>query len=116
MADAHPHPDDDAPPVRIPIDGVLDLHTFRPSEVKDLVPDYLAACRERGIASVRIIHGKGTGALRDTVHAVLRRTPGVLGFAVADAGGGGWGATIVDLVPREKQATPLRASTPRPLL
>ena len=85
--------------IEIPIDGTLDLHTFRASEVKDLVPDYLAACRERGILEVRIIHGKGTGALRETVHAVLKRTPGVSGFRLAMGDGGGWGATVVILEP-----------------
>jgi len=85
--------------IEIPIDGTLDLHTFRASEVKDLVPDYLAACRERGILEVRIVHGKGTGALRETVHAVLRRMPGVAGFELAMGDEGGWGATVVRLEP-----------------
>ncbi|MGH8016956.1 MAG: Smr/MutS family protein, partial [Opitutaceae bacterium] len=58
-------------PVEIPINGVLDLHTFRPAEVKDLVPGYLEECRARGILQVRLIHGKGTGTLRETVHALL---------------------------------------------
>ena len=86
-------------PVRIPINGVLDLHTFRPAEVKHLVPEYLRECRRAGILQVRIIHGKGTGTLRETVHALLRRTPEVRHFALADETGGGWGATEVELRP-----------------
>lgn len=88
---------DAPPPVRIPINGVLDLHTFRPAEVKHLVPGYLRECHAAGILQVRIIHGKGTGTLRETVHALLRRDPLVRAFALADETGGGWGATVVEL-------------------
>lgn len=84
-------------PVQLPIDGVLDLHTFKPREVKDLVPDYLAACREKGIYQVRIIHGKGIGALRQTVHAILSRLPEVVSFTLDHPQYGGWGATLVQL-------------------
>ncbi len=84
-------------PVHIPIDGVLDLHAFRAEEVKTLVPEYLEECRRRGLTHVRIIHGKGTGALRRTVQSLLRRNPHVLNFKTADLGGGGWGATEVIL-------------------
>lgn len=84
-------------PVEIPINGILDLHTFHPGEVKDLLPDYLRECRMKGILEVRIIHGKGTGALRETVHAVLRRLPEVTSFKLADETAGSWGATIVRL-------------------
>ena len=38
---------DEPEPVELPIDGVLDLHTFRPADAKDLVPDYLNECRKR---------------------------------------------------------------------
>jgi DNA-nicking Smr family endonuclease len=86
-------------PVALPIDGTLDLHAFEPREVKTLVPDYLAACRERGILQVRIVHGKGTGALRLTVHALLARLPEVVSFRTASEDGGGWGATLVELRP-----------------
>ena len=67
-------------PIPLPIDGVLDLHTFRPADVKDLVPEYQAECRKCGILQIRIIHGKGIGALRETVHATLRRLPEVASF------------------------------------
>jgi DNA-nicking Smr family endonuclease len=84
-------------PIQLPIDGVLDLHTFQPREVKDLVLDYLAACHERGIFQVRIIHGKGTGQLRRTVHSLLAKHLDVVSFTLDHPQYGGWGATIVQL-------------------
>ncbi|MDP2313665.1 MAG: Smr/MutS family protein [Pseudomonadota bacterium] len=99
---APPDPDDDVPwdpdaPVEVPIDGTLDLHTFSPKELKHLVPDYLEACRERGILLVRVVHGKGTGTLQRTVHALLARLPYVADYRLADPTSGGWGATVVTL-------------------
>jgi dsDNA-specific endonuclease/ATPase MutS2 len=84
--------------VEIPIDGVLDLHTFRPGEMKDVVTDYIAACVDRGIVRLRIIHGKGKGKLRRTVHAMLTRDPHVAAFRLAGEDEGGWGATVVEVV------------------
>lgn len=86
-------------PLQLPIDGVLDLHTFSPRDIKDLVPDYLAACRAKGIYHVRIIHGKGIGNLRRTVHALLARHPDVVSFTLDHPQFGGWGATLVTLRP-----------------
>lgn len=84
-------------PVRLPITGELDLHTFRPSEVGSLLEDYFAECARAGIFSVRVVHGKGTGTLRETVHALLRRSPRVASSRLGDETSGGWGATIVTL-------------------
>ncbi|MBE0544211.1 MAG: Smr/MutS family protein [Verrucomicrobia bacterium] len=86
-------------PIQLPIDGVLDLHTFQPREIKDLVPDYLAECLQRDILRVRVIHGKGIGNLRRTVHSILAKHPDVESFALASEPFGGWGATIVHLRP-----------------
>ncbi len=83
-------------PVEYPIDGTLDLHAFAPNEVGSLVPEYLRACRERGLLRVRIIHGKGMGTLRRSVHAILERQPTVERFHLA-GDESGWGATVVHL-------------------
>lgn len=83
--------------VEIPVNGVLDLHTFRPVEVADVVIDYLAACREKGITSVRIIHGKGIGNLRRTVEATLKKIPWIKSWQPAGHDAGHWGATLVEL-------------------
>ena len=80
------------------IDGVLDLHAFRPKEVPDLVREYLRSCRAAGITEIRIIHGKGKGVLRETVHALLRREPMVQNFRLANDRSS-WGATLVDIYP-----------------
>lgn len=83
--------------IELPIDGTLDLHTFAPREIGDLIPAYLAECRIRGIFTVRIVHGKGKGNLRRSVHAILARLPEVTSFRLADETAGSWGATLVTL-------------------
>ncbi|BBO71917.1 hypothetical protein DSCA_58470 [Desulfosarcina alkanivorans] len=84
-------------PVIIPIDGVLDLHTFAPGELKDLMHDYIDACLEAGIHDLRIIHGKGSGVMRARVRSLLKKDPRVAAVEDAPADAGGWGATLVRL-------------------
>ncbi len=83
-------------PVQIPINGILDLHTFHPREVASLVPEYILACHEQGIFELRIIHGKGKGILRARVLSILEKHPLVHGFET-DSGPSGWGVTLVYL-------------------
>ncbi|MBI2515781.1 MAG: Smr/MutS family protein [Opitutae bacterium] len=90
-------------PVRIPITGELDLHTFRPQEISGLLEAYLAECARLGRREVRVVHGKGTGTLRETVHAWLRRSPRVASFRLGDEHSGGWGATLVTLKPLDSR-------------
>jgi DNA-nicking Smr family endonuclease len=94
--------DDDAfdpmAPVEIPITGTLDLHPFKPAEVPDLIGEYIAVCREKGILSIRLIHGKGKGIQKDRVRSILTAHPHVLSFTDGDMGN--WGATCVELMPR----------------
>lgn len=86
---------EDLDPVEFPINGELDLHTFRPSDLGDLIPDYIEACLDKEIYRLRIIHGKGIGTLRETVHSLLKRDSSVEQFHLADQAEGSWGATIV---------------------
>jgi len=91
-------------PVKIPIEDHIDLHTFRPEEVSDLLSEYFSECRKYGIFTVRVIHGKGKGFLKKGVAELLKKSPLVESFKDAPMEAGGWGATIVELkkVPVER--------------
>jgi len=91
----------DEEPYRVPIDGTLDLHTYQPREIKEVVAAYIEACLEEGIVELRIIHGKGKGVQRETVRTILGRHPDVASFKT-DTGPGSWGATLVNLKRRNQ--------------
>ncbi len=101
MRDRSDDPGDEASPfegaVPLPLDGTLDLHSFPPSDVGELVPEWIEASHAAGLRALRIVHGKGTGALRRSVEAILARHPLVATFRTAQEDGGGWGATRVEL-------------------
>lgn len=86
-----------AAPAEVAIDGELDLHNFAPKEVGTLVREYIEVCRERGVRDLRIVHGKGKGVLRRTVHAVLAKHEAVESYRLGGQNEGSWGATIVRL-------------------
>lgn len=83
-------------PQPLPIDGTLDLHTFRPQDLGTLIPGYIKACYEKEVYRLRIIHGKGVGNLRRSVHSLLDRNEHVRSYSTANDCSG-WGATIVEL-------------------
>lgn len=86
-------------PVGVPfeITDVLDLHSFPPSEIGELVRDYLDLAYEKGFRQLRIIHGKGIGVQRERVRRILEKDPRVLRFGDPPGEAGGWGATWIEL-------------------
>lgn len=82
---------------QVAIDGELDLHNFSPKEVAPLVREYIEVCHQRGIRDLRIVHGKGKGVLRRTVHGLLAAHALVESYRLGGHREGSWGATIVRL-------------------
>jgi DNA-nicking Smr family endonuclease len=83
--------------VELPISGELDLHAFAPRDIPSVVEEYVRACRERGVLTLRLVHGRGKGVQRAVVRRVLANLPGVASFDDAPPASGGWGATLVRL-------------------
>lgn len=97
-------PDDepDDAPVALPITDVLDLHSFPPAEIRDLVEEYIDEAHRLGLTELRIIHGRGIGVQRRNVRSLLERHPRVVSYRDAPAEAGGWGATLVRLGRRDR--------------
>jgi dsDNA-specific endonuclease/ATPase MutS2 len=83
--------------VELPLEDVLDLHTFSPKETPDLIDHYIQQAYQAGFKQIRIIHGKGKGVQRTIVHSLLAKNPYVQEIETAPPEFGGWGATIVFL-------------------
>ena len=83
--------------VKLAIEDLLDLHTFRPKDIPDLLEDYITECLKAGIFSVRIIHGKGKGIQKRRVQDILKKNSMEKAFKGAPPEAGGWGATLVEL-------------------
>ncbi len=94
MNDGSPEPPED---FVLPIEDFIDLHPFRPKEIRSVVASYLEEAVRLGFAEVRLIHGRGIGVQREAVRQVLDKSPLVLEFHDAPAERGGWGATVARL-------------------
>jgi len=93
--------DDEADPdprVVLEIEDSIDLHSFPPAQVPEVVAEYLIAAHEKGYLEVRLVHGRGIGVQRERVRSLLARHPLVREFADAPPDRGGWGATVAWLV------------------
>ena len=86
---------EDDQPVQIAIEDSIDLHSFAPRDVLDVVDDYLHAAHEAGFREVRLIHGRGRGVQRAAVQRLLRGHPLVERFW--DAPESHLGATVIVL-------------------
>ncbi|MCS7169545.1 MAG: Smr/MutS family protein, partial [Candidatus Kapabacteria bacterium] len=75
----------------------IDLRGMRVAEALQAVDRFLSDALQGNIPRVRIIHGKGTGALRQALHQFLATHPAVAEYALADLSQGGAGVTIVTL-------------------
>lgn len=98
-------PDDPEIPEEIvlPIEDSIDLHAFRPNEIRSVVESYLEEAACHGLREVRLIHGRGIGVQREIIRSLLSRHPAVETFFDAEPGRGGWGATVVRLTMTGKE-------------
>jgi dsDNA-specific endonuclease/ATPase MutS2 len=67
-------------PVRIPIEGEIDLHAFAPRDIPSVVSEYIDAAAAAGLCEVRLVHGRGRGVQRGIVQAALDRHEKVVEF------------------------------------
>ena len=83
--------------IHLELGDSIDLHSFPPRDIPDVVDAYLESVVGKGFTEVRLIHGRGIGVQRDRVQKLLARHPLVSGFHDAPPERGGWGATIAYL-------------------
>ena len=79
------------------VDRELRIRRLTVDEAVFRLEQYLSDAFMAGLPSVRIVHGKGTGTLRQAVHEVLAKHPLVKSFRLGDYGEGDYGVTIVEL-------------------
>ena len=81
-----------------PLSDEIDLHGLIVDEALFKLDRYLNDAFTMGLLQVRVIHGKGTGALRQAVTEMLKHHPLVESFRLAHIQEGGGGATMVEMV------------------
>jgi dsDNA-specific endonuclease/ATPase MutS2 len=81
----------------LPLEDWIDLHPFRPKEIRSVVESYLEEALQAGFREVRLIHGRGIGAQRASIRSLLSKHAAVEHYYDAPPERGGWGATVVSL-------------------
>lgn len=82
------------------VDRELILRHLTVDEALFRLDQYLNDAFMAGLPSVRIVHGKGMGILRQAVHEALAKHPLVKSYHLGDYGEGDYGVTIVELADR----------------
>ncbi len=80
-----------------PLAQSLNLVGYHIDEGLEKLDEYLDACTLRKYKEVKIIHGYGSGQLRNAIHNYLKKSPYVASFKLGDESYGGSGVTIVKL-------------------
>jgi DNA mismatch repair protein MutS2 len=75
----------------------LNLIGWRVTDALPCLDKYLDEAVAVGLQRVRIIHGKGSGRLREAVHELLTSHPQVKTYMPCNPNEGGWGATLVEI-------------------
>ncbi|NNJ09941.1 endonuclease MutS2, partial [Chloroflexales bacterium ZM16-3] len=88
------------PPTPADVSMTFDMRGWRASEVSDKLDRYLNDAYLAGLRQVRLLHGKGTGALRQVVRETLQGHPLITTFTSAAGRDGGDGVTVATLVER----------------
>lgn len=79
------------------VSSSLDLRGMDSEEAVYTTDKYLDDAYRAGLAAVTVIHGKGTGILRQAINEMLRKHPHVNKYRLGEYGEGGTGVTVVDL-------------------
>jgi DNA-nicking Smr family endonuclease len=81
----------------VPIEEEIDLHRLTVDEALTKLDDFLYAAFQAGLYRVLVVHGKGSGILRQEIGRYLSKHPLVKAHRLADRYRGGIGATQVEL-------------------
>ncbi|MBN1481948.1 Smr/MutS family protein [candidate division KSB1 bacterium] len=96
------HDDNNELPEFIEVTDVLDLHGTPVKLIPDMIDAFLQNAIELKLERVQIIHGKGRSKLKYTTYQLIKNDARVFRFYDAPPQLGGWGRTVIELKPDDK--------------